>query len=75
MGCCCLPPDRVKLAVNSKKETNRSVKLGKGSRWASVDSFLLFQGVNNRNPPWPILTLLFFSFLLFTVSLTLSGGK
>ena len=25
--------------------------------------------------PWPILTLLFVSFLLFTVSLTLSGGK
>ena len=36
MGCCCLPPDRVKLAVNSKKETNSRVKLGKGSRWASV---------------------------------------
>ena len=36
MGCCCLPPDRVKLAVNSKKETNSSVKMGKGSRWTSV---------------------------------------
>ena len=36
MGCCCLPPDRVKLAVNSKKETNSRVKMGKGSRWASV---------------------------------------
>ena len=36
MGCCCLPPDRVKLAVNSKKETNTRVKMGKGSRWASV---------------------------------------
>ena len=29
-------PDRVKLAVNSKKETNSRVKMGKGSRWASV---------------------------------------
>ena len=36
MDCCCLPPDRVKLAVNSKKETNSRVKMGKGSRWASV---------------------------------------
>ena len=36
MGCCCLPPDRVKLAVNSKKETNSRVKMGQGSRWASV---------------------------------------
>ena len=22
MGCCCLPPERVTLTVNSKKETN-----------------------------------------------------
>ena len=29
-------PDRVKLTVNSKKETNSRVKMGKGSRWASV---------------------------------------
>ena len=36
MGCCCLPPDRVKLTVNSKKETNSRVKMGKESRWASV---------------------------------------
>ena len=36
MGCCCLPPDSVKLAVNSKKQTNSRVKMGKGSRWASV---------------------------------------
>ena len=36
MGCCCLPPDRVKQAVNSKKETNSRVKMGKASRWASV---------------------------------------
>ena len=36
MGCCCLPPDRLKLAVNRKKETNSRVKMGKGSRWASV---------------------------------------
>ena len=36
MGCCCLPLDRVKLTVYSKKETNSRVKLGQGSRWASV---------------------------------------
>ena len=36
MDCCCLPPDRVKLAVNSKKETNSRVKMGKGSGWVSV---------------------------------------
>ena len=36
MGCCCLPLDRVKLAVNSKKETNSRVKMDKGSRWVSV---------------------------------------
>ena len=36
MGCCCLPPDRVKLAVNSKKEAKSRVKMGKGSRWASI---------------------------------------
>ena len=28
MGCCCLPPDRVKLTVNSKKNTNGRVKNG-----------------------------------------------
>ena len=33
---CCLPPDRVKLTVNSKKETNSRVKMGQESRWASV---------------------------------------
>ena len=33
---CCLPPDRVKLTVNSKKETNSRVKMGQGSTWASV---------------------------------------
>ena len=32
MGFCYLPPDRVKLAVNSKKETNSRVKVGKESR-------------------------------------------
>ena len=36
MGCCFLPPDRVKLAVKSKKETSSRVKMGQGSRWASV---------------------------------------
>ena len=32
MDFCCLPPDRVKLAVNSKKETKSRVKMGKESR-------------------------------------------
>ena len=36
MGLCYLAPDRVKLTVNSKKETNSRVKMGQGSRWASV---------------------------------------
>ena len=36
MGFCSLPPDRVKLAVNSKKETNSRVKMGKESKWAKV---------------------------------------
>ena len=33
-GCCCLPPDRVKLIVKSKKETNIRVKMSKESKWA-----------------------------------------
>ena len=36
MSCCCLPPDRMKLAVNSKKEIKNRVKMGKRSRWATV---------------------------------------
>ena len=36
MGCCCLSPDKVKLAVNSKKQTNSRVKISKRSRWAFV---------------------------------------
>ena len=28
MGYCCLPPERVELTVNSKKETNCRVKMG-----------------------------------------------
>ena len=36
MGWCHLPPERVKLTVNTKKETNGRVKMGQGSRWASV---------------------------------------
>ena len=36
MGFCYLPPDRVKLAMNSKKETNSRVKMGQQSRWVSV---------------------------------------
>ena len=34
MGFCYLAPDRVKLTVNSKKETNSRVKMGKESKWA-----------------------------------------
>ena len=36
MGCCCLPPDRVKITVISKKETSSRVKMSQGSKWASV---------------------------------------
>ena len=38
MDLCYLAPDRVKLTVKSKKETNSRVKMGKesGSRWVSV---------------------------------------
>ena len=36
MGLCYLAPDRVKLTVNSKKETNSRVKMGKESKWAAV---------------------------------------
>ena len=34
MSFCCLPPERVKLTVNSKKETNGRVKMGQESKWA-----------------------------------------
>ena len=33
---CYLPPEKVKLTVSSKKETNSRVKMGQGSRWDSV---------------------------------------
>ena len=36
MGCCCLPFDRVNLAVNSKKEAKGRVKMNQGSRWVCV---------------------------------------
>ena len=36
MGCCCLAPDKVKLTVNSKEETNSRVKMVKESKWARV---------------------------------------
>ena len=36
MGCCCLPPNRVNLAVNSKKETKVRVKMDQGSIWICV---------------------------------------
>ena len=42
MGFCCLSPDRVKLAVNSKKETNSKVKMGKETKWAKGQDWLLF---------------------------------
>ena len=42
MGLCYLAPDRVKLTVNSKKETNSRVKMGKESKWAKGQDGLLF---------------------------------
>ena len=45
MGYCCLPPERVELTVNSKKETNGRVKIGQESRWAAV---VEFGSYNNR---------------------------
>ena len=36
MGWCHLPPKRVKLTENTKKETNSKVKMGQGSRCSSV---------------------------------------
>ena len=36
MGYYCLPPERVELTVNSKKDTNGRVKMGQRSRWAAV---------------------------------------
>ena len=43
MGYCCLPPEKVKLIVNSKKETNGRVKMSQVSKWAeSQDGLLLF---------------------------------
>ena len=35
-GCCCLPLDKVNLAVNSKKETKGRVKMEQWSRWVCV---------------------------------------
>ena len=43
MGFCCLPPDRVKLTVNSKKETSSRVKMSQESKWAKdQDGLLVF---------------------------------
>ena len=43
MGLCYLAPDRVKLSVNSKKETKSRVKMGKESKWVKgQDGLLLF---------------------------------
>ena len=36
MGWYPFPPERVKLTVNTKKETNSRVKMGQESKWASV---------------------------------------
>ena len=40
MCCYCFPPDRVKQTVNSKKETNSMVKMGKESKWAKGEDGL-----------------------------------
>ena len=66
MGYCCLPPEIVELTMNSKKETNGRVKMGRESRWAAV---LEIDCSNNRaswikrsqvgpgsSCDWPILT-------------------
>ena len=42
MGCCCLPPKRVELTVNSKKETNSRVKMGQESKRAKGQDGLLW---------------------------------
>ena len=45
-----LPPDRVKLTVNSKKETNSMAKLGKESKWSkSQVGLLLFTSWKGQN--------------------------
>ena len=41
MGLCYLAPARVKLTVNSKKETNSRVKMGKESKWGKGQDGLL----------------------------------
>ena len=42
MGLCYLAPDRVKLTVNSKKETNSRVKMGRVKMGKGQDGLLLF---------------------------------
>ena len=42
MGLCHLPPERVKLTVNTKKETNSKVKMGQESKLAKGQDGLLF---------------------------------
>ena len=36
MSCCCLPPERLELTANSKKDINGRVKMSQKSRWAAV---------------------------------------
>ena len=49
MGCSCLPPERVEVTVNSKKETNGMVKVGHGSKWAKGQvGLLLFTSCKSR---------------------------
>ena len=58
MGCCCLPPDRVKLTVKSKKQTNSKVKMAQESNWAKgQDGPMLFTPWKSQNglllfTPW-----------------------
>ena len=50
MGYCCLPPERVELTVNSKKETNGRVKMGQESRWVkNQDGSRVKMGCCGRN--------------------------
>ena len=43
MGLCYLAPDRVKLTVNIKKETNSRVKMDKESKWGKGQDGLLLK--------------------------------
>ena len=41
MGSCCLPFDRVKLTLNTKKEINSKVKIAQEAKWAKNQDELI----------------------------------